>query len=50
MVTNINVIKSGGVMTAAMTMITRKAYLRYCPNNPELTTSNFPRKKAMTGS
>lgn len=50
MVTKINVIRSGGVMTAANTMMTRKAYLRYCASIVAFTTSSFPKKKAITGN
>ena len=50
MVTKTNVIKSGGVMIAATNMMTRKAYLRYCFNIEAVTTSNLPKKNAMTGN
>ena len=50
MVTKTNVIKSGGVMMAATTMMTSKAYLRYCFNIEAYTTSSLPKKNAMTGN
>ena len=50
MVTKTKVIKSGGVMIAATTMMTRKAYLRYCFNIEAVTISSLPKKNAMTGS
>ena len=50
MVTKTKVIKSGGVIMAATTMMTSKAYLRYCANMLALTTFSLPKKKAMTGN
>ena len=50
MVTKTSVIKSGGVMMAATTMMTSKAYLRYRANILAVTTFNLPKKKAMTGN
>ena len=50
MVTSISVIKSGGVMMAATSIIARKECLRYWESMSEVTTPILPRKKAMTGS
>gem|GEM_PF-5094364 len=50
MVTRTSVIKSGGVMIAAIIIITIKACRRYFEVISELTAPIFPRKKAITGS
>ena len=50
MVTRIRVIKSGGVMMAATSMMTMSACFRYLESIHEETTPNFPRKKATTGN
>lgn len=50
MVTKMRVIKSGGVMIAATSMIIKKAYLRYCAIIAAVTTLSLPKKKAITGN
>ena len=50
MVTSINVIKSGGVIIAATSMMTTKECLRYWASIADVMTPILPRKKAITGN
>ena len=50
MVTNINVIRSGGVIIAATNMIMTNECLRYLANVLEVTIPILPRKNAITGN
>ena len=50
MVTKIRVIKSGGVMMAATSMMIRKECLRYFERMSEEMNPSFANAKAMTGS
>ena len=49
-VTNINVIKSGGVIIAATNIMTMNECLRYWASISEVTMPSLPRKKAMMGN
>ena len=50
MVTRMRVIKSGGVMMAATSMIMRNECLRYLESISDVMIPSFDKAKAMTGS
>ncbi len=50
MVTSISVIKSGGVMIAATSIMMIKECFLYLDNRSDVTKPNLPRKNAITGN